>query len=113
VTYVVSALLAQPGNFAMPPRLAGWLCVLCRVRSYRSRWSAKRLLTQEMHRHADLRKFQNGGLKDLTILGRFWRSQLRRDGDTTRNFDLQVTSMRPDHVCLGELNSGSEISKAG
>jgi len=57
VTYVVSALLAQPGNFATPPRLADWLCVLCRVRSYRSRWSAKRLVTQEMHRHADLRKF--------------------------------------------------------
>jgi len=98
LTYVVPALLAQPGNFEMPPRLPGWLCVLCRISSYRSRWSAKRLLTQEMHRHADLRKFQTGGLKDLTMLCRFWRSQLRRDGDTLRNFDLQLASVRPDHV---------------
>jgi hypothetical protein len=51
-----------------------------------------------MHRHADLRKFQTGGLKDLTMLCRFWRSQLRRDGDTLRNFDLQLASVRPDHV---------------
>ena len=98
MTYVVSALLAQPGNLAMPPRLAGWLCVLCRVRSNRSRWSAKRLLTQEMHRHADLRRIQNGGLKDLTMLGRSWRLHFCKDEHTIRNCDLQSTSVRPDHV---------------